>query len=72
LATKKKAKKSNPATKKAAKSTKKKAKVKKGGEYTCGLCGNVVTIETVEDLDGIYGYVREDAIICCGEVMKEK
>lgn len=50
----------------------KKAKVKKGSKYACGVCGNVVTVETVEDFDGIYGYVQEDAIICCGEVMKEK
>ncbi len=72
MAIKKGVKKSKPAAKKAAKSTKKKIKVKKDTDYTCGLCGNVVTVETVEDFDGVYGYVHEEAIICCGEVMKEK
>jgi hypothetical protein len=60
------------AGKKASKPAKKKVKVKKGSEYACGYCGNAVTVETVERIDGVYGYIEEDAIICCGEVMKEK
>jgi hypothetical protein len=72
LATKKKAAKSKGAAKNTYKTTKKKVKVKKGNECVCTHCGSVVTVETVESFDGVYGYVTEDEIICCGEVMKEK
>ncbi len=72
MAVKKTKKAGKAAGKQKSKATRKRVKVKKGSEYVCGLCGNVLTIDTVEDFDGVYGYIQEDAIICCGEVMKGK
>ncbi len=70
--TKKKAAKPKTAKKKTAKTKKKKVKVKKGSKYVCGVCGRITTVDTFEDIDAVYGYVTEEDIICCGEVMGAK
>ena len=49
-----------------------KRKVKKGGRYVCGVCGRVETMDLIETIDGVYGYVDAVDLICCSREMQPK
>lgn len=49
-----------------------KRKVKKGSRYVCGVCGRVETMNLIETIDGVYGYVDAADLICCSREMQPR